>query len=85
MSLISSGSKTGTRTLLWLVLAVEDRKLSEDTHVGTLKRQSSLQQREDLIEEAFTLIGGNNAGELLSVNDDIETTNLSLDIQSVVY
>ena len=46
--------------------------------MGTLKRQSSLQQREDLIEEALTLIGGNNAGELLSVNDDIETTNLSL-------
>ena len=70
--------KTPRLTFLRFVLAVENRELSEDTHVGTLKRQSSLQQREDLIEEALTLIGGNNAGELLSVNDDIETTNLSL-------
>ena len=52
--------------------------------MSTLKRQSSLQQRKDLIEEALPLIGGNNASELLSVNDDIETTDLGLKSVSVI-
>lgn len=69
---------TDKLTLLGSVLAVENSKLSEDTHVSSLERQSSFQQGKDLIEESLALVELDDSSKFLCVHNNVETTDLRL-------
>eukprot|EP00128_Syssomonas_multiformis_P005980 Colp12_sorted_trinity150504_noHs@23513 len=62
--------------LLRAVLGVEDGKLGEHTHVGTLKAKTSLEERDKLIKVAASLIVVDKLLKLVSVDNNVETANL---------
>lgn len=46
--------------------------------MSSLQAEASLEERNDFLKVAVTLIALNQSGELLCVNDDVEAANLSL-------
>lgn len=50
--------------------------------MSTLQAQTSLKERQDLIEVTLAFISLHDGGKLLSVDDDVETANLSLQKRS---
>ena len=63
-------------TLCRAVLAEQDRQLREDTHVRAFETETSLKQADDLVEVPSPLVHLDERAELLSVHNDVETTNL---------
>mmetsp|Transcript_31357 Transcript_31357/g.52888 ORF Transcript_31357/g.52888 Transcript_31357/m.52888 type:complete len:467 (-) Transcript_31357:1669-3069(-) len=63
--------------LLGLVLGVEDGELSEHADVGALHVETSLDEGDELLKVAALLIVVDDLVELLGVDDDVETTDLS--------
>ena len=75
----SSSKIPGIRTLLGLVLAVQDRKLSEDTHMRPLQAEAGFEEADDFLKVTAALIHRDEGTELLSMDDDVKTTDLSLE------
>ena len=49
------------------------------TYVSTLQAQTSLKERQDLIEVTLALIDLHDGRQFLGVDDDVETANLRLE------
>ena len=47
--------------------------------MSTLQAQTSLKERQDLIEVTLALIGLHDGGQFLGVDDNVETANLRLE------
>ena len=59
-----------------LVLAQEDGKLGEDTHVGALETKTGFEQRDDFLKVTSALVNLDEGRKLLGVNDDVQTADL---------
>ncbi|RUS20584.1 hypothetical protein BC937DRAFT_94892 [Endogone sp. FLAS-F59071] len=62
--------------LLGSVLGVQDRQLREHTHVRALQTEATFQQGHEFVKEPITLVHRDELLELLSVDNDMETTDL---------
>jgi len=61
---------------LWVVLAQGDSQFGEHAHVSPLKTQTSLEQRNQLIKVAIALILPHQIRKLISMHNEVETTDL---------
>ena len=59
------------------VFGIEDSKLREHTHMSPLEAQGSLKERYELIKVAPVLIIVDEVSQLIGVNNNMETTDLS--------
>lgn len=59
------------------VFGIEDSELREHTHMSPLEAQGSLKERYELIKVAPVLIIVDEVSQLIGVNNNMETTDLS--------
>lgn len=61
-----------------LVLVKEGSELGEDTHMCPLQAKITFQKADDLLKVAAALERGDEGAELLSMNNNVETTDFGL-------
>src|SRR5215469_4532159 len=63
--------------LLWTVLGKSNAQLGKHAHMCTLQAKTSVEQRNEFVKVSIPFILADNIRKLFSVNDEVQTTDLS--------